>query len=289
MPVQKLFVPREEYVDMYWNKGMILKQISEYFNTPKGTIVSQFKRYNISRRTNSEAHIGQVAWNKGKTKYDDERVMRYTIKKAETFKRLYKEGKIIHPRGMLGKENKWGKQTEESKKKLSDIKKKLYVEGKIKIWNEGKTKATDPLLADVSKKISETRKRLYKEGKLDIKWENKLPAIPWNKGKSWPDHAGEKHWNWKGGISFEPYCPKFNDSFKESIREKFNRICFLCPTTEKENGQKLSVHHVNYRKDCLCEDITCEFVPLCKSCHSKTTNNHEYWKKEIMNKLEILL
>jgi len=96
---------------------------------------------------------------------------------------------------------------------------------------------------------------------------------------------GKNACNWKGGISFEPYCHKFNDAFKESIREKFGRVCFLCPTTEEENGRKLSVHHVSYLKDCLCDDSDCEFVPLCMRCHGKTNHDREYWEKTIMEKL----
>lgn len=98
---------------------------------------------------------------------------------------------------------------------------------------------------------------------------------------------GEENPMWKGGISFLPYCSKFNKTFKESIREKFNRTCFLCGTTEKELNKKLSVHHVAYQKGCLCDDDlpNCEFVPLCTKCHSKTNHNRPYWEKYIMEKL----
>lgn len=98
--------------------------------------------------------------------------------------------------------------------------------------------------------------------------------------------SGEKSPVWRGGTSFEPYCHKFNEAFKESIRDKFGRVCFLCPTTEEENGRKLCVHHVNYNKDCLCSDADCEFVPLCDSCHSKTNHNRDYWEEIILNKLK---
>lgn len=100
--------------------------------------------------------------------------------------------------------------------------------------------------------------------------------------------SGKNHPQWKGGISFEPYCSKFSNAFKESIREMFGRVCFLCPTTEKENGKKLCVHHVNYNKDCLCDDSECEFVPLCLKCHSKTNFNRDYWENLIMEKLEAI-
>lgn len=96
---------------------------------------------------------------------------------------------------------------------------------------------------------------------------------------------GENNHMWNGGSSFEPYCPKFNEAFKESIREAFGRVCFLCPTTEVENGRKLSVHHVNYNKDCLCDDSVCEFVPLCIQCHAKTNGDRDYWEAHIMTNL----
>lgn len=108
--------------------------------------------------------------------------------------------------------------------------------------------------------------------------------------------SGKNNHSWKGGISYEPYCPKFNEKFKESIRNKFNRTCFLCGISEidqinkqKMNGKrpyKLSIHHVNYDKTCLCENIDCEFVPLCIPCHSKTNHNRRHYEELIISKLK---
>ena len=100
-------------------------------------------------------------------------------------------------------------------------------------------------------------------------------------------HSGEKSHLWQGGVSFEPYCSKFNNVFKESVREKFGRVCFLCG--EPEKGRKLDVHHVNYDKSCLCSDIKCEFVPLCRSCHMKTNCDRDYYERLILEKLATLL
>lgn len=84
---------------------------------------------------------------------------------------------------------------------------------------------------------------------------------------------------WTGFITPSKYCEKFNDRFKESVREKYDRICFICTANEFSNGQRLSVHHVNYHKDCLCDDVKCEFVPLCKRCHVRTNVNRWFWEK----------
>lgn len=87
--------------------------------------------------------------------------------------------------------------------------------------------------------------------------------------------AGDKHPNWQGGKSFEPYCPEFTDGLKEEIREKFGRKCFLCPNTE--NGKKLSVHHIDYNKNDICNGKAWPLIPLCNSCHMKTNFNRWYW------------
>ena len=143
-------------------------------------------------------------------------------------------------------------------------------------WKGGKIKRICPTCG----KIFEVKPSMIKRGRG--KFCSPSCAIEGNKGEN--NHA------WKGGISFEPYCEKFNDEFKEYIREKFGRICFLCGKTEDENGQRLSVHHVNYNKDCGCDgDLTCQFVPLCMSCNTKVNNNREMWIEKIMSMLKITL
>ena len=95
--------------------------------------------------------------------------------------------------------------------------------------------------------------------------------------------TGENNSNWNGGTTFFPYCPKFDEDLKEKVRTYFNRECYLCGKTEKDNKTKLSVHHANYDKMVCCNDIEPLFVPLCKSCHAKTHGkngkNKEYWEE----------
>jgi hypothetical protein len=91
-------------------------------------------------------------------------------------------------------------------------------------------------------------------------------------------NKGEKGSGWKGGISFEPYCPKFNREFKERVRAFFGYQCPECGMSEKENGKKLHVHHVTYNKKVCCDGTVPLFVPLCHSCHSKTNYNRVFWE-----------
>ena len=99
------------------------------------------------------------------------------------------------------------------------------------------------------------------------------------------DVSGENNPNWNGGISYFPYCTKFNNTLKEEVRDKFGRKCFLCPKTEEEEGRKLSVHHVDYNKEQGCNGVRWLLVPLCRSCNSKVNNNRDYWQDFITEKL----
>jgi hypothetical protein len=92
--------------------------------------------------------------------------------------------------------------------------------------------------------------------------------------------VGDKSPLWKGGISFEPYCIKFNSGFKERVRAFFNYTCQTCGHVWRGGEKRLSVHHANFRKDSCCnEEAIPLFVPLCTSCHTKTNHNREYWEK----------
>lgn len=95
--------------------------------------------------------------------------------------------------------------------------------------------------------------------------------------------SGERNPNWKNGKSFEPYCRKFNDGLKESIRSKFNHQCYLCPKTEAENGEKLCIHHIDYNKNSICDGREWPLLPLCRKCHSSTNFNRHYYFNLLMN------
>ena len=97
-----------------------------------------------------------------------------------------------------------------------------------------------------------------------------------------PEMSGDKHYNWRGGISFEPYCPKFNKEFKERVRAFFGHTCQLCGHVWQKSEPKLAVHHVNYRKDACCSpEVQPLFVPVCfGSCHAKTNNHRQEYEQQ---------
>jgi len=135
-------------------------------------------------------------------------------------------------------------------------------------------------------------KHCSKEHKEKISNENK-GKISINKGKCFSDisrkrmsdsamnkHNLEKNASWKGGISFEPYCIKFNEKKKEEVREQYNRKCVICGIDEKDNITKtnklikLSVHHIDEDKEQGCNGKPWNLKPLCMHCHgSKKMKN----------------
>lgn len=101
-----------------------------------------------------------------------------------------------------------------------------------------------------------------------------------HRGRARPKLRGEHSPNWKGGKSFEPYCPAFTKQLKEDIRNVFRRRCFLCGLSE--NGKRLHVHHCDYNKGQGCGQRW-SLIPLCQSCHSKTNFNRHYYFNLLAN------
>jgi hypothetical protein len=89
---------------------------------------------------------------------------------------------------------------------------------------------------------------------------------------SYQYHVGENTVTWKGGISFEPYCPKFNNDLRRRVRIFFDNHCVMCGKSGEDNGIALSVHHIEYNKDGCCDGNPVHFAALCNKCHAKTSN-----------------
>jgi hypothetical protein len=102
-------------------------------------------------------------------------------------------------------------------------------------------------------------------------------------------YCGDKSSSWKGGISFAPYCQKFNKEFKERVRKFFNYRCQGkdCNYIWQPGEKKLHVHHVKYNKKACCDGDNTNwlFVPLCTSCHMKTNHKRSQYEEFFTNKI----
>jgi len=84
----------------------------------------------------------------------------------------------------------------------------------------------------------------------------------------------EKHWNWRGGSSFEKYDLNWTRTFKEQIRKRDGYKCQVCGVPEMECTRNLNIHHIDYNKKNMADD---NLISLCTSCHFKTNYKREYW------------
>lgn len=114
----------------------------------------------------------------------------------------------------------------------------------------------------------------------------------WNKGisrvwteaeklllrKPHPNQQGEKHYNWKGGISKNPYPKEFSWTLKKKIRERDNFTCCRCGRTEREELEELNrvlcVNHIDFNKDNCNED---NLNTLCVRCNVGINRDRDYW------------
>lgn len=218
---------------LYWNKGKSLSEIGKILNHPFQTIHYWMERYNIPRRSFSEAqsrdrngfygkkhtakfkkkislvHKGKIPWNKGLTKIDP-RVMKQAI-------------------ALIGQ-----KKTLECRRKLSEAKK-----GKPNKFSE-----------EACRKMAELgRKKIMEYNKKHPKF-------------------GENNPNWKGG-SISYYGPNWQ-SQRRKILERDNHICQRCGAPE--NGREHDIHHIipfrkfgleNYKEANKLNNLE----TLCIHCH----------------------
>lgn len=208
---------------------------------------------------------GRISPNKGKYMPMEQKIKLSIINKGKHPKTEFKKGCV--PWNMGKKEI----YSEETRRKMSEAK-KGYIP-----WIKGKHHTIDSRTAigivhkgkipwNKGKHMSEEQKR-----KLSI---SRKGIIPWNKGKKGV-MCGEKHYNWRGGISFEPYPIYWTKTLKRAIRERDRYICQIC------FAEGIIVHHINYIKtDCDPNNL----ITLCNRCHCKTNHNREKWIEYFKNR-----
>ncbi len=89
--------------------------------------------------------------------------------------------------------------------------------------------------------------------------------VEWREAGGRVDHRLEKNSNWRGGKSFEPYSPEFNEVLKEQIRDRDGHVCQVCG--HPENGRCHDVHHIDFNKKHNCRG---NLITLDHVCHAMT-------------------
>jgi hypothetical protein len=133
-------------------------------------------------------------------------------------------------------------------KKSIPINKTSFKKGMIP-WNKGLTKEKDSRIMFYS---------------LRMKIDN--PIFKINQKK-------EKNYNWRGGLSFEPYPKEWSLIYRERVRKRDNYTCQLCKN--KNFKRKLSIHHIDYNKKNI---FHLNLISLCTKCHGDTGNDRNFWE-----------
>jgi len=170
-------------------------------------------------------------------------------KQSKTLKILYAERKLINP---MEREN--------SRKKASETRKRLFREGKLKL-SSSCFKRRHVKSEETIKKHSEIMKRLAKDGKI---------KTCFKKGQ----FSGEKNPHWIDGRTPEYERVRHSEQMKQWRFYIFKRDNFTCQKCGvKGDGKNIEAHHIKsfskYPK--LRFDVD-NGQTLCKHCHSLTDN-----------------
>jgi hypothetical protein len=238
----------------YLQKKKSIREIAELCEMSPTTVARQLKKYNIHARNAKDALI---------SRYEKREHHRKGINFTEEHKRKISDS------------HKGVKFSHEHKRKIS------YAltgrkQSEIHIRNHSKS-MIGLLIGEKNSNWhggSEERRCLicgksFDVGRAEITKGNGLYCSKSCAAKS---RVGENSPHWRGGISYEPYCSKFNRALKEKIRNRDNRICFLCGKSEIENRERLSIHHVDNNKMQGCNKKW-YLISLCRSCHGKVHND----------------
>lgn len=130
--------------------------------------------------------------------------------------------------------------------------------------------------AQLGKKHTEETRKKIGDGHRGLKRnaETKKRMSESAKGK----HNGDKHGNWQGGKSLEPYAVDWNETLRRSIRERDKYTCQMCKSPQGDIA--LHVHHIDDNKE---NSHPSNLISLCRSCHGKTGHDKKKWEEYFKN------
>lgn len=144
-----------------------------------------------------------------------------------------------------------------------------------------------------TKGVMKANRTSFKKGEhRSLETEFKKGQVSINKGKKFSDEyrkklsrahmgiqSGEKHPNWKGGLSKQKYPREFNQLLKDKVLRRdsvigWDGVCQKCGRIQEHCGQ-LTIHHIDYNKYNNSLD---NLISLCRSCNIKVNKNRDYWR-----------
>jgi len=261
---------KEELYNLYWIENKTMTEIAKMCNVSRPYISKCLREYKIKIKTMSFAQKGKKS---GKEK------IKCFVSKEELYNLYWIENKTINEISI-----KFNVSNHSIYNWLNDFK------IKIKDIKTAKGGCLCPITKEELYNLHKIKKMsCVKIGKLF----NVSPYIVTTWLKEYNilimklnEYIGVLSSNWQGGISFEPYCQKFNNQLKKTIRNNYYRKCALCG--KPETNRKHSVHHIDYDKSQGCNGQDILMVPLCTSCHGKTSGKaHRQYYEDLLTKIEL--
>ncbi len=123
---------------------------------------------------------------------------------------------------------------------------------------------------ELGRRISEVVTRRYKDPEERRRTGESIRQAyidhPEYRLKQSENNSGENNAMWRGGRSLDSYSVEWNEKLRRSIRERDDHSCQLCGKTKEEEGQNLSVHHIDEDKQNNHPD---NLISLCTACHMR--------------------
>jgi len=256
---KRLEIDEKEIIRLYTEENKTCKQIGKVLNCDLTLIYRRLKNNNINTslkgRPKSEEHIKNLTKPKSVPNKN----------KGKTYEEIYgkEKGEEIANKNPLRL-----KFTLEQEREIIRLYKKELLESREieKLFNCGE-KPIFRILKNynINTKNSHRLKLLMEAGKI-------LRTNSGSFGKL------DKHPNWVGGTSFEPYGIEFNKKLKKLILER-DGCCMVCKVGFEDLKllkKQVCVHHINYDKQC---NLLQNLISLCNSCHAKTNFDRKHYTK----------
>jgi len=259
----KIKPTREQLKTMYLDQEMNTYEIAKIVGVANVSISRWLKGYGIPMRTLSESML------KGVVKPSKEELERLYL---DEWMNTYKIGELLRVSNVtiiawLNKYEIPMRSNSEVHFKNRVVKpskielEKMYLEDKMNTYEIGDMVGVSDRLIGVWLIEYDIQVRSGSEARLNA------------------DLSGERSPAWKGGMSFLPYCYRFNTKLKDKIRVRDDFTCQNCGIDE--NGQKHNIHHIHYDK----ENCFADLITVCNSCNAKANFNRDTWEAYYMNKL----